>query len=98
MSKQSNPTIMQVLGKSSSIFDVDQVRTLRSQAGGNSTTSFSCEPAHADDKNMRDRRVVILEPTYRMEPRMKIKPKVVTSIINSVLEDRLTGMARYIII
>ena len=91
MSKPSNPAIMQVLGKSSSIFDVDQVRTLRSQAGGNSTTSFSCEPTHQDDKAMRDRRAAILEPTYRLEPRVKIKPKVIKSIIESVLEDRLTG-------
>ena len=95
MSKPSNPAIMQVLGKSSSIFDVEQVRTLKSQAGGNSTTSFSCEPTHQDDKAMRDRRAAILEPTYRLEPRVKIKPKVIKSIIESVLEDRLTGTAYY---
>lgn len=81
-----------VTGRTSSIFDIDQVRQLKSHQEGNSTTSFSYEPSQLDEKIMvSSKRGAIYEPTYRLEPQDKIKSHTVKSIINSVLQNRLAG-------
>lgn len=77
------------LTKTSSIFDVFQQKLAR-MPGGQSTTSFTYEPANGEDKIVAIRRA-IFEPTYRLEPRARFKPYAVTRIINQTLQDFLGG-------
>ena len=80
------------VGKTSSIFDVDQVRILKPHHEGNSTTSFSYDPSHHDDKNMMSTvKRAIFEPTYRLEPLIKVQAHAVKEIIETVLEQHLAG-------
>lgn len=89
MSTKASRAAVQI-EKTSSIFDVDIHRPSKAFPAGQSTTSFTYEPGHQDDKNSR--RAGYYEPTYRLAPRIKFKPHLVTNIINSVLEEKLTGM------
>lgn len=89
---------VQLLGgavvKTSSIFEAEQMRNMRFQHEGNSTTSFSYDPTHPDDKNMVTTKRTIYEPTYRLAPLVKPNTLAIKDIIDSVLEQHLTGKLR----
>jgi len=93
MSRASAAGFNMTIAKTSSIFEVNQVRALNSHHEGDSSTSFAYEPA--EDKLMSAKRTLTMfEPTYRLEPQTKVKLVVLENIINTVLEQRLAGQAR----
>lgn len=93
MSKHPSSQISHTaLGKSSSIFEVDQIKNLKTRQEARSTTSFSYEPSHHDEKVVLvPHKRAILEPTYRLDPLVKIKVHAIKSIIDEVLQRHLSG-------
>ena len=90
MAFAASGTAMHDLDRASSIFEVQHFRGKRSHAGA-SVTSFSYEPQHQDDIRMMARKAQVFEPSYQLEPKTKFQPGVVSTIIENVLREHLTG-------
>lgn len=81
------------LGRTSSIFEIDQHRrTSKILPSGNSTTSFTYEPSQDE----RGQRCAAFEASYRMRPRNKFQPQTVKGMLEDVLGEQLAGRQIYV--